>query len=658
MSSKKVGRPLGYIVDHETRVDLLRNEAIAGVVVKLITSRGPNSVTIGVHGDWGAGKSSVLNMIEAAFEENGHAFSDRNLCLRFNGWEFQGFEDAKIALIEGIVTQLSAQRTLSAKAAAKLKEVLGRIDFLKVAKRGAGLAFNALTGLPSPDQIMSLLSLVEAKVSNPADLATKENAEAVLTEVRAVLKDKPEARSVPKEIREFHDSFGALLCEAGIDSLVVLVDDLDRCLPETAIQTLEAIRLFVSLPRTAFVIGADERMIEYAVRSHFKDLPEDEIRRGYPRAYLEKLIQVPFRIPALGEAETRIYVTMILVGALIGETSQEFNKLLERAMELMAKPWERQSLEDEDLRSAFDDKVPAEVAKAASTAAQIGPVLAQGTSGNPRMIKRFLNALNLRLAVSDARGFGGEIDQGILAKLMLAEFFFPDQFAHIGATVAASDQGSCLDLAMIESLLTNSIAHKTADSAAEGDADIKTNEIVAEWLTRPGLARWARVQPMIGQVDLRPYLFVVNDRHSFFDGAKPMSAKLRAILSKLMGGEYAARAATAELKDLDSSEAELLFTNMKAKLLTEKSLGTPPDVIHGLAVLIEAQPGLQVRLVETLEQLAPEALGSWAATKFEPVITTASSKSRMAKLRARWSIEGGRPLKTGLGLASTSGKAN
>jgi predicted KAP-like P-loop ATPase len=62
-------------------------------------------VTIGVHGDWGAGKSSVLEMIEAGFADK-----DDVLCLKFNGWRFQGFEDAKIALIEGIVTGLVEKR--------------------------------------------------------------------------------------------------------------------------------------------------------------------------------------------------------------------------------------------------------------------------------------------------------------------------------------------------------------------------------------------------------------------------------------------------------------------------------------------------------------------------------------------------------------------
>jgi hypothetical protein len=62
-------------------------------------------VTIGVHCDRGAGKSSVLEMIEAGFADQ-----EDVLCLKFNGWRFQVFEDAKIALIEGIVTGLVEKR--------------------------------------------------------------------------------------------------------------------------------------------------------------------------------------------------------------------------------------------------------------------------------------------------------------------------------------------------------------------------------------------------------------------------------------------------------------------------------------------------------------------------------------------------------------------
>ena len=53
------------LTDNETKVDLLNNEAIAKTIVTLLRERPDHPVTIGVHGDWGAGKSSVLEMIEA-----------------------------------------------------------------------------------------------------------------------------------------------------------------------------------------------------------------------------------------------------------------------------------------------------------------------------------------------------------------------------------------------------------------------------------------------------------------------------------------------------------------------------------------------------------------------------------------------------------------
>lgn len=126
---------------------------------------------------------------------------------------------------------------------------------------------------------------------------------------------------------------------AKIEQLVVLIDDLDRCLPSTAIETLEAIRLFLFVPKTAFVIGADEAMIEYAVRQHFPDLPVASGPMPYARNYLEKLVQVPFRIPALGSQETRSYVLLLMVESIVGDDHAGFLELLAKAKEGLNKPW-------------------------------------------------------------------------------------------------------------------------------------------------------------------------------------------------------------------------------------------------------------------------------------------------------------------------------
>ncbi|WP_210255861.1 P-loop NTPase fold protein [Rhizobium sp. SG570] len=69
MEISQHNKRLGYISDHETEVDLLRNEAIAGTIINIITDGDDRPLTIGVHGYWGAGKSSVLEMIASRFAE-------------------------------------------------------------------------------------------------------------------------------------------------------------------------------------------------------------------------------------------------------------------------------------------------------------------------------------------------------------------------------------------------------------------------------------------------------------------------------------------------------------------------------------------------------------------------------------------------------------
>lgn len=121
-----------FLSDNETKVDLLNNKAIAKTIVRLIKNTPNHPMTIGVHGDWGAGKSSILMMIEDEFSEN-----KKEICLRFNGWQFQGFEDAKIAVIDGIVNELISRRSLFTKTKDEVENILERLDWLKISKKVA-----------------------------------------------------------------------------------------------------------------------------------------------------------------------------------------------------------------------------------------------------------------------------------------------------------------------------------------------------------------------------------------------------------------------------------------------------------------------------------------------------------------------------------------
>ena len=188
--------------DNETKIDLLNNEAIAKTIVTLLREKPELPVTVGVHGDWGAGKSSLLEMIEASLNAQ-----EGVLCLKFNGWRFQGFEDAKIALIEGIVTGLIEKRPLLTKATDAVRNILHRIDLLKAAKKTGGLALTAYAGLhglgASALAIPVLLNSLEGWVTDPTKL-TKENVESALSGAKDILKPGTEGKNVPEEIAGFH----------------------------------------------------------------------------------------------------------------------------------------------------------------------------------------------------------------------------------------------------------------------------------------------------------------------------------------------------------------------------------------------------------------------------------------------------------------------
>ncbi|EEV9242504.1 NTPase KAP [Escherichia coli] len=617
------------LTDNETKIDLLNNEAIATTIIGLLREEPNHPVTIGVHGDWGAGKSSVLEMIEAGF-------SDKNdvLCLKFNGWRFQGFEDAKIALIEGIVEGLLEKRPALKKAEGAIKDVFCSIDWLKVAKRAGGLALTAFAGVPTPGQIGAIVGSLEALLTDPTRLVTKENISTTIDEVKAVMKEG-DARNVPMEVETFRKAFDQLLKDAGIKQLVVLVDDLDRCLPDTAIETLEAIRLFVFTARTAFVVAADEAMIEYSVRKHFPDLPDTTGPRDYARNYLEKLIQVPFRIPALGETETRIYVTLLLTGAEIGENNPDYERLITVAREKLKRPWTSGGLDAVTVKSILGQQAD-KANNALILSDQIGPILASGTKGNPRQIKRFLNTLLLRERTATARGFGDDIKLPVLAKLMLAERFIPRLFEQIALVAAVHSDGFCKDLEALETFLAITDGRNTKEKQATEVLLPPDSAVLTEWKSSEMISDWARLSPKLSGLDLRPYLFVTKDKKDYF-GPVSVLGHLAEVVEKLFGGKMTVQSYESELKQLVQPEAEKVFEAVRSKIMSTATFDIKPSGVDGLTVLVKAQPDLQGQLMDFLEALPNEKCGPWAVSGWQSVIKDTECVARLTTLLGNWS---------------------
>ncbi len=618
------------IPDNETEVDFLNCEAIADTVIELLKTNRKRALTIGVHGDWGAGKSSILKMVQLGLSK------DKTVaCLWFNGWAFQGFDDAKTVLIEATITELVRQRSGVGKVKELGKKLLKRVDWLKVLKKGGGLAFNAVTGMPSPDQIGSVLSTIQSTISGLGQ-TSPDQLKAGLEEAATFLKPGAEDdQNVPEAIHQFREDFAELLEEAKIEQLVVMIDDLDRCLPETAIETLEAIRLFLFVPKTAFIIGADEGMIEYAVRQHFPDLPVSSGPLPYARNYLEKLIQVPFRIPALGTQETRTYVMLLLVESIVGDDHAGFQELLAKAKGALNTPWLGTGLLQGDIQKV-DAAKKSELDAAFMLATQIGPILAEGTKGNPRQIKRFLNALMVRQAIAKARKFEATINQSKLAKLMLAERFQPDFYDHMASQAMSSEDGRSKDLQALEAEQDDAPAAKpaTAKKANNQEDEKLLSPDVSKWAEREWLRRWLKMRPTLGADDLRPYAFVSRDKRLLTSAADV--GGIDGLVKRLSASGMALRMIEPEAKALSQSEAEAAFSALRESVLAAGNFDKPPPGFEGMQIIAKHHPRFQSELLSLIQNIDPKSLGIWVAAGWNEIITNPTADTQLKGILAGW----------------------
>lgn len=173
--------------------------------------------------------------------------------------------------MSAIVSELTAKENLQETA----KEILGKlwknINWMTVAKTAGKTALGIATGTAPIAVLSSVRDMLKSTVTTQEGIAN------AIDVIGGYLKESKitEDTSSNTEFTEFHKYFKELLEKANIKILVVLIDDLDRCLPDVAINTLEAVRLFMFTGETAFVVAADESMIRYAVKKHFPDVVDE-----------------------------------------------------------------------------------------------------------------------------------------------------------------------------------------------------------------------------------------------------------------------------------------------------------------------------------------------------------------------------------------------
>ncbi len=357
----------------KTEEDHLHFDDYAQALAELILNS-ETPLTLGLFGPWGSGKTSLMRLIVDQVQKR----RPQTHVAWFNAWRYERSEQAlwRTFLLH-ILESLKGMEELDDEACQQIADWETRLYAdLKRTEQGrlqidwgeAGKAalHLGLSLIPTPTSLVELLKAMDA------------NERSIESLIKAFKREEHEIyRRQLLLLEEFHRGFEAIVRQQIVERgrlLLVCIDDLDRCLPDRALETLETIKLFLDVPGTVFILAADHRRIEEVIARRF-----GEQAFGLGQSYLEKLVQLPFYLPPLDEDQVE-------------------NFLLHTAGTLPS-----------GVRAIFT----------------------RGLAPNPRMIKRTLNIYHLLYALAErrrARGLMSEVNAERLAKVIVIQNRYRDLY--------------------------------------------------------------------------------------------------------------------------------------------------------------------------------------------------------------------------------------
>lgn len=591
--------------DNETDLDFLNFTGVADTVAEIIVQAAGRPISIGISGAWGVGKSSMIKLTRKSLGERAREQGPDFVFVEFNAWLYQGYDDARAALMEVIGNTLTHEAEKRKKGVEKAKDFVERIRWFRLAKLVAGSAVALHAGIPPVGLIGELWGVGQKLMGGHAtaediESSAKTGDEAV-NEASGLLKEKKKT-TPPKEIQALRDSFEETLSAMGV-TLVVLIDDLDRCLPETTISTLEAIRLFLFLKNTAFVIAADDAMIKHAVRQHFKGVDDDLVTN-----YFDKLIQLPIRVPPLGTQEVRAYMMLLFV-----ESSSLPPDVKERVRagicRQLGQTWQGKRVDRafvQTLHGTFDAALIGQF----DTADRLAPLMAtaSGIGGNPRLIKRFLNAVSIRMAIAKAHGVG--VDEAVLAKMLLFERLANAKaYSALAKGVTEHAEGKPAFLSAWE---------ESANSGQVLKLDPPwDDDFIPEWLLLP---------PQLGDRDLRGVLYVSREHAPLITPSDRLSSEAAELLTALLQQPDMAANLSGRISKVSRAEITVIMDRLLDRARREQEWGVPP-ILEACLATAQTDPPQGSRLAAFLAerpaaQIKPNIVPKiadqpWVATVFE-----------------------------------------
>ncbi len=319
--------------DQPTADDSLRFSPYVAALGDVLTTTA-TPLTVGVFGSWGVGKSSLLLMLEDEIKKTvkspGGEVAASPRIIRFNAWQYSQEDAIWRALLSRVIEEFKPKSCSKDDNVDKLppeqkdelseddqrhlhnledmqaalyrdvdREEVGdfTFDWSEMAKGGLKGAMKlGLSYVPGLSLLADLKSTSEGMTQNWAE------------DVLGAFGRERGRIHVDRLtfLEQFRDKFEGLIRETlgANERLYIFIDDLDRCLPEKAVEVLEAVKLFLDVERTVFVIAVDQNVITEGIRVKYSDFALSEksdasIGRLPIRGeeYLEKIIQLPFRLP-------------------------------------------------------------------------------------------------------------------------------------------------------------------------------------------------------------------------------------------------------------------------------------------------------------------------------------------------------------------------
>ena len=606
--------------DKETTEDLLGYMVHASLLKRVVTNEKNLPITVGLYGDWGLGKTSILRILEKQLKDD-----NDTVVIYFDGWSFESFDDAKMALIQGIVDALEKEERFSAKVGDALDEL--NAAFVKVRKsinwmrvlRFAAKTIIPIAAAPSTGGasliIPLLINAFKENKDNLVDILTSDKAADFL---KNAIGDENEEEKYAA-VREFRKDFEDLIKKSKQGRVVVLIDDLDRCLPRHIIENLEAIKLFLNVPKTAFVIAADSYIVSNAIRSEYKEIL-DAATKERPQlgdSYMEKFIQLPYRIPALSPKEVETYVTLLFCQSILDEGS--FKKVRDDFEKFTAdNKYDRYGWQN--IKRVLESAIPDGLEATIGFISRFSTLIGNSLKWNPRLIKRFLNAYEMRTELLGQSGITDSKSRFALLKLMLIEQKHETQFKQLGSWVM-NNIGVAPELLVIESY-------------AEG----RTKELgdYQDW-NIPDLMQLMTSEPKFSEVDMKELFWVSRDNIvEQMSGLSLISIRVRKMLNKAYNAAtdtIRENVCKDEITTLPDGDLDDFFNLIDAKILTDPATKEGYGVYYFCVKY--GVPRAYNRLLEILGRIDVSKIPFSLGGKFKDILRQYNQDAKLLALLAK-----------------------